>query len=160
MKRQKDLLNHILKGDRVELVSSKAFQLIKISFLLVLITSVVLFLNFFSPNKLSISSFLAFCLISTLFIGIYAFLYNRLKVASLKGDMIIIRALNNRTYVTSLSSIRRMKTYTFLGIHFTNLNIHLDGRTRKVTLISSVAFFPLSPEKSIRRMMNNQSVAA
>ena len=59
--------------------------------------------------------------------------------------------MNNKTYLTSIYSLRGLKSRTFLTFQITTFNYFLDGSYKKVILIGTKNFSPVTPEKSIRK---------
>ena len=59
--------------------------------------------------------------------------------------------IKNQSCVTSIRSIRRVKTSRFLGIYRTELVFHLDGSRQKAVFYNLASTLPVTPETSIKR---------
>ena len=73
------------------------------------------------------------------------------KTTSVKGDTLIMNNINNQSCVTSIRSIRKVKTTRFLGIFRTELIFYLDGVKRKALFYNLASSLPVTPETSIKR---------
>ena len=61
--------------------------------------------------------------------------------------------INNQSCVTSIRSIRKVKTTRFLGIYKTEITFHLDGLKQTVLFYNLTSSLPATPETSIKRAL-------
>lgn len=57
--------------------------------------------------------------------------------------------MNNKTILTSISTVRRLKTVSLGVFQLTTFECFLDGAYKPVVMISSMRVNPISPAKSI-----------
>lgn len=106
--------------------------LLGIFFLIVLLHSLLIF-YFYSGSKIIITA-LGFSLLASIFL--YRKNYLLLSSASIKGDSLILKNVKNQNSVTSLRSIRKLKTQRIGGMIFTFVHYKLDGSNRRALLVS------------------------
>ncbi len=73
------------------------------------------------------------------------------KSVAVKGDTLILNSYDKRSLVTSLRSVKSVRTVNILGVHFTRLKYKLDGVTRKALLLNRSWAVPSTPEHLIRK---------
>lgn len=72
------------------------------------------------------------------------------KAVAVKGDSLILNSFDNRSLVTSLRSIRSIKTKHFLLFHFTSLEFNLDGLNRTTIVINRPWAVEHKPEEMVK----------
>ena len=75
------------------------------------------------------------------------------KATSLKGDTIIFNSLDNKSSVTSIRSIRKIRSKTALGIQWTRLSYMLDGVPRSAVILNRIANSRMNPELTLRKAL-------
>lgn len=75
------------------------------------------------------------------------------KTTTLKGDTIIFNSIDNKSSVTSIRSIRKIKSKSALGIQWTKLNYNLDGTTKSAIILNRIAHSTINPEQTIRKAL-------
>ena len=141
----------LLSRKRVDITSKNYFSLIRgvsfALFLFVLLTNITYLyisgVDFFSLS-VSIGILLLFAL---LFINVL----KNTSSTSIKGDTLILNNSNNKSCVTSLRSIKRVKTASILNINVTHLSYNLDGKDRKTYIFTRKTAFSYTPEKLLKK---------
>lgn len=64
------------------------------------------------------------------------YIRRKTKAVAVKGDNLILNSFDNRSLVTSLRSIKSIRTTHFLLFHFTSLQFKLDGIDRTTIVIN------------------------
>ena len=77
----------------------------------------------------------------------------RTRTTSIKGDTLIMNDINNQSCVTSIRSIRKVKTTRFLGLYKTEITFHLDGLKQTVLFYNLTSSLPATPETSLKRAL-------
>lgn len=75
------------------------------------------------------------------------------KATALKGDTIIFNSLDNKSSVTSIRSIRKIRSKTALGIQWTKLNYMLDGVPRSTVILNRIANSGMNPEQTLKKAL-------
>lgn len=77
----------------------------------------------------------------------------RVRSASLKGDTLILKGINNKSCVTSIRSVRNVRTYNLFGVPCTTLRYNLDGKTHTSILFGNPPGASISVEHYLRNAM-------
>lgn len=141
----------LLERKRVEITPLNYLQRCRVhmsvQLLLTLLASAasmyVMGLNFIS---LGISALL---LISTIFSSIY--FRKHTKSLAVKGDALILNSFDRRSLVTSLRSVRKVRTRQVLGLHITRLDYNLDGRNRSTLVVNRSWAVASTPERLLKK---------
>ena len=151
MKKQRALLDLIFSRKRVDITSKNYLRSVK-QFLsacsLCSVVSVGLLLWFVGLNYLSI---VISVVIFSLTLALTRFLTKNIRSTSVKGDTLILTSVDKNSAVTSIRSLKKIKTTNFLGFEITKLNFNLDGRNRSSIIINRQGSYPFTPEHSIRK---------
>lgn len=151
MNQKRIILRLLVSRKRVDITTKNYFSFIRgMSILLFLFIVLVncTFLYFNEVNFLSVG-------ISTgnllLFGMIFRNILKNTSSTSIKGDTLILNSSNNKPCVTSLRSIKRIKSFTFFTIQITQLYYNLDGRDRKTFIFTRKNAYSYSPENLLRK---------
>lgn len=77
----------------------------------------------------------------------------RLADIAVKGDVLMINQLFKPCSVTSVTSIRDIKTHKFLSLTFTRLTYYLDGKKGTICLVKRLVKPGTEPELIIRTLL-------
>lgn len=151
MNQKRIILSLLLSRKRVDITSKNYFSLIRgvsfALFLLILLTNITyLYISGVDFFSLSVSIGILF-LFGLLFINIL----KNTSSTSIKGDTLILNNSNNKPCVTSLRSIKRVKTASILNINVTHLSYNLDGKDRKTVIFTRKTAFSYTPEKLLKK---------
>lgn len=124
-------------SQRFRLGSEKYTRRFRLLFLLTITGIVGLSLVFLFQQKPTFIDASLFLFLVILLSISWLTLDKRLHHATLKGDALILRSMSNKSSVTSIKSVRKVRTYNILGLKFTSLNYYIDGRHRKSILLGS-----------------------
>ena len=116
----------------ISMLNKKYRQFLRLLFVLLICSHISLFILYLD-SKLVIGVAILTLLAALLLIRK---LYFSLASASLKGDALILKDINNKSLVASIKSINNIKTKKFGAIYLTALNFKIDGTSRKAMLIS------------------------
>lgn len=113
------------------------FTAMMISLLLYFGLVLLMFPSYFLISLFSIQLIITIIYIKTI--------YNSYSSAAIKGDSLILKNTKNQNCVTSIRSIRKIKSRKIGKNTFTALQYSLDGKNKKALLISdSETLFPPS----------------
>lgn len=73
------------------------------------------------------------------------------KSLAVKGDALILNSFNRRSLVTSLRSVRNIRTRQILGLHITRLDYNLDGRNRSTLVVNRSWAVTSTPERLLKK---------
>jgi len=151
MQAKKHLLYRLLNRKRVG-VSPKNY-LKKLRFISLFFLFVVISLSVINAyiNGLTYLGILTSGAALILVLGAGCYFQCYAKSTAVKGDNLIINSLSNPSCVTSLRSVRNVRTKSFLGIQWTNLNYNLDGITKKVVILNRATSVTVPPEMAIKK---------
>lgn len=151
MNQKRIILGLLLSRKRVDITMKNYFTLIRsISYVLFLIILLVN-ITFLYYSRVTYFS-LAISVGSVLMFGvIFRRLLKNTSSTSIKGDTLILNNYHNRSCVTSLRSIKQIKTASVLNIHVTHLYYNLDGRDRKTVIFTRKRSFSYTPEKLLKK---------
>ena len=151
MNRKRNLINQLLRRERVDITSSNNRKITKS----ILIALVVSFLGFTLWNifntRLTYSLLFFSAGTTTLFLAAALYLYRHIQAACVKGDAIILKSLDKKYNITPLRSIRKIKTNSFLGVQLTDMVYHLDGTNRRAIIITLARRAATKPERAIKK---------
>ena len=148
---QKSALADLQAKKRVDLTPENYHTQIKRFFLLIFLFTLSIagvILLILGINTISISIAL-FCLI-TCGITIRS-LHKRIRTTSIKGNTIIINSLDNKPVVTSIRSVRSVKSKMFLGFEWTTFKYKLDGQKYYSLILNRSNDLPFSTETFIKK---------
>ena len=150
MRKKRELLSRLLNRKRVQITPENYLMRVNSSllgfFVLTLLFSFYVLVNF-RLSFLTISIALGVTIIVG---GSILFLKQKINSTIIKGDTLILNSFNNSSKVTSLRSIKRIKTKTVLGMQWTNINYSLDGRIQSAVIVNRSSVVPFTPENTIR----------
>ena len=95
--------------------------------------------------------FLCTLLVSFVFIPLYKLCF-KLADISIKGDVVLINQLFKPCKVTSIKSVRQIRTRKFLNYSLTSLTYYLDGNKGKIILFKHSNRPGSEPEVIIRHI--------
>lgn len=151
MKKQRALLDQIYARKRVDITSKNYLKSVKqilniCSVSTVLIIGVLLWGMNVSYLSIAISTVI-FILAFTL----NKYVIKNIRSTSVKGDALILTSINKNSAVTSIRSLQKIESSSFLGFQITKLKYNLDGRNRSSIIINKQGSYPFTPEHSIRK---------
>lgn len=151
MNQKRIILGLLLSRKRVDITSKNYFSFVRgvsfTLFLIVILTNLA-YLYITEVNFLS----LAISVGNLVLFGIiFRNLHKNTSRTSIKGDSLILNDAHNISCVTSLRSIKRVKTASLFNIHITHLYYNLDGRDRKTVIFTWKNAFSFSPEKLLKK---------
>ena len=153
MNQKRIILNLLLSRKRIDITSKNYFSVIrKICFVTFLL---ILFLNFtlLYFNEITFLS-LAVVFGNLLLFGlIFRNLLHRTSSTAIKGDTLILNSSNNKPCVTSIRSIKRIKTISLFNFKITCLLFNLDGRDRKTLIFTHKNAHSFLPEVLLRKAL-------
>lgn len=79
---------------------------------------------------------------------------NRTRSLVIKGDSLILKSYNKRSLVTSLRSVKKVRTLRLPGMYLTRLEYNLDGRNNRVLVLHRSWAVRATPEKIMRKAIN------
>lgn len=141
----------LLERKRVEITPSNYLQRCRkhmsVQLLLTLLASAAtIYLMGLSFISLGISAtLLIFTILSSMYFRRHT------KSLAVKGDALILNSFNRRSLVTSLRSVRKIRTRNVLGLHITRLDYNLDGRNRSTLVVNRSWAVPSTPERLLKK---------
>lgn len=151
MDQKRIVLSLLLSRKRVDITSKNYFSLIRIvSFTLFMFILAAnfwyLYLNQINFLTLGISfgNLLIFGLL-------FRNLLKNTSRTSIKGDTLILNNSSNKSCVTSLRSIKKIRTSSLFNIQITHLYYNLDGKNRKTIILTRKNAYAFSPEMLLKK---------
>src|SRR5690606_12274084 len=150
MNQKRIILSQLLSRKRVDVTSKNYINQIRmISFLffalIVAFISVYLYLT--DLTLITIGVAVASLVV---FGGILFLLRKQISGTAIKGDTLILNKDNKRFCVTSLRSIKEIKTFSFFVFQVTKLYYKLDGRTQSTLIFTVKNRYQFTPETLLR----------
>ena len=93
---------------------------------------------------------MAFCIAASS-IALFLYLRKKIQSTSVKGGTLILNTLDNKNKVTSLRSIKKIRTKSALGLQWTSLSYNLDGRDQNAIIVNKASAVPVLPETAIKK---------
>lgn len=85
----------------------------------------------------------------------FAILFVRIRkstsATAIKGDTLILNNSKRNHLVTSIRSIKKIRSFSFLMFQITRFSFKLDGKNRSNVLITRANSFSFSPEHLLRK---------
>lgn len=97
-------------------------------------------------ESLIVASFIEFVFLITT-----VYLFKKIRSASIKDGFLLMKTASKVSKVTSLRSIKNLKTKTILGIQITKLRYNLDGGNHTGVIINTANSKHSSPEALIKK---------
>jgi hypothetical protein len=136
-----------------QIVLSCGTNIIKTLSLSLLVLSILSCAIVFFVFKISIIT-----LISILFIAsAYLLFVSKSKMyvsAVIKGEMIIIKDLNNQNKITSVKSIKSINSRNIFGLNLTNFSYKLDGKRYYVRIFKKLHTNEIANEEILQAAIN------
>lgn len=164
MQKRRQILLQLLNKQRIVIAPENYFFRLKVfiglvAAICIFIVGAILYSDIRSFISIGVSG-----LITISSVAIIYYSLKKLKSAAIQGDTLIIQSIDGNSKVTSLRSIRKVKTRSALGISMTNINYSLDGQSNSVVFIDMAHTMPLKPdvilnnaiEKSKKRKVNHK----
>lgn len=153
MQSHRAFLELLTQKKRVEITPLNCLHRLKVLALVLLLFTVSissLLLFQYGVTFLTLSSALVLLLVT----GIVIYYFRmRFKSLAIKGDTMIINSFDNKACVTSIRSIKTVRTSTIFGFHWTSIDFKLDGVTRSCLFINRISSVPVTPEIAIKKAL-------
>ena len=151
MNQKRIILSLLLSRKRVDITTKNYFTFLRgISFLLFLmiVSANLTYLYYnqinFTTLSISVGNLILFGLI-------FRKILTNTSSTSIKGDTLILNNSQNKPCVTSLRSIKRIKSSSLFTIQITHLYYYLDGKDRKTLIFTRKNAFSFSPENLLKK---------
>lgn len=151
MQEKRVLLERLIARQRIDFTPANYFKRLKIIILvlaIIAISSVALILSVLGVTYFTLLLSLG---ISLFTIGAVYYLRSKVKSTSVKGDTLIVNSFNRTSCVTSILSVNQVKTKSFFGIQWTNINFKLDGISQSALFFTIASSVPVPPEVSLQK---------
>lgn len=153
MEQEKTLTNLIKNRKRIEITPCNYLGKFKF-----LIASIIAFTVIFDAYilikfRITFTSLGIVAVLTLASIMISHYLKICAKTTTLKGDTIIFNSIDNKSSVTSIRSIRRIKSKSALGIQWTKLNYNLDGVSKSAVILNRIANGSINPELTLKKAL-------
>ena len=153
MEQERTLTNLIKNRKRIEITPCNYLGKFKL-----LIGAIVLLTLFFDAYilikfRITFSSLGIVAVLTLASIMISYYLKICAKTTTLKGDTIIFNSIGNKSSVTSIRSIRKIKSKSVLGIQWTKLNYNLDGVSKSAVILNRIANSSINPELTLKKAL-------
>lgn len=153
MQSHRAFLELLTQKRRVEITPLNCLQRLKVFGLVMVLFTVSLsslLLFQYGLTFFTLSSALVLLLVT---LGVIYYFRIRIKSLAIKGDMMIINSFDNKACVTSIRSIKTVRTNTIFGFQWTNIDFKLDGVTRSCLFVNRISSVPVSPEIAIKKAL-------
>lgn len=147
MHKKRTWFNRLTASERISLTCPHYFKNLKtylLVFSLIIVGSIALILSFLGASITTliialISIFLAYFIIR--------YFARNIQASLIKGGTLIFTDLNQRSYVTSIRSLKNVRSVHLGSIQLTRLKYQLDGITRKAIIINNDNFIPFNTDR-------------
>lgn len=141
----------VTSNKRIALSPAKVLRRLKVLFVLSL--AAIFFAGIMLLFSRALSMTAAIIFIGTVGILVTALftIGKKAKSASIKGDTLILKGLDNKNCVTTLHSVRTVKTYEVIGFQITTLRYSLDGRSHLSILLGNPPGVSITVETCLRK---------
>ena len=147
------LLHKISKRERIQITSGK-HQYISFSLMLIYALVVLTVISFYIYGKGLTWELIAYSFVLfSLFLPLYRVCRKMADIA-VKGDILLINQIFCPCKVTSIKSVRAVKTRSFLKFSVTSLTYFLDGSKGKIILFERLKSGRDEPEAIIKFIRN------
>lgn len=136
-KTKKIILNKLAKHERIHITSGKRKQTSQKILITYLILSSGSLATYLFLHGLTWKIAIIFGLEVILFFSIFQFL-KKVSDISVKGEHMMINQFNYPCKVTSLKSIKDVKTKSFMRFTWTSLSFNIDGNRQKIILLKKI----------------------
>ena len=141
----------LLSRERIDLTSKNYFSMLRnislTTFLLIILFDVML-MSYFDISLIVQG-------INLVILGLVGLsllkLLKKTSSTSIKGDTLILKNSSNMPCVTSVNSIKRIKTVSVLFIQITYLYYNLDGKNRKTYIFTRKNAYSFTPEYLLKK---------
>lgn len=148
---QKDRYRNKEVEGRVNFTSSKYLSRVKIVLVLFVAFVVALLVTIITTSGITYTTLFTVLSASLMAYLIVSYIYSHSQSASLKGDTLILSSMKKRSSVMSVSTVRKVKSRSFLGLCATFIRYKVDGRTNWIFILTPE--MQTSPEKVINKAL-------
>ena len=153
MEQENTLTNLIKNRKRIDITPYNYLGKFKLLITAIPVITVLFDAYLLYSFRISYSSLGLMFAVSIMAIIVSILLKKSAKSTTLKGDTIIFNSLDNKSSVTSIRSIRKIKSKSALGIQWTKLNYNLDGVPRSTVILNRIADSRMNPELALRKAL-------
>ena len=153
MNQKRIILSQLLSRKRVDVTSKNyinQIRLITFIFFALIVSFICIYLYF---TDLTITTVAAAAVVIGVFGGVLHLVRKQISGTAIKGDTLILNKDNRRFCVTSLRSIKNIKSSSFLMFQLTRLNYKLDGRTQSTLIFTVKNRYQFTPETLLRHAL-------
>jgi hypothetical protein len=136
-KSKKIILSKISNQERIHLTSGKRKQTTQKILLTYLLINVAVITTYLILHGLTWNIAIITGILSLLIIPIFQLL-KKVSDISIKGEHMMINQFNYPCKVTSLKSIKDVKTKRFMRFTWTSLSFNIDGNRQKIILLKKI----------------------
>ncbi len=136
-KSKKIILSKISNQERIHLTSGKRKQTTQKILLTYLLINVAVITTYLILHGLTWNIAIIIGILSLLIIPIFQLL-KKVSDISIKGEHMMINQFNYPCKVTSLKSIKDVKTKRFMRFTWTSLSFNIDGNRQKIILLKKI----------------------
>ncbi len=131
------ILNKLSKQERIHITSGKRKQTTQKIVITYLILSLGITVTYLILNGLNLKIALIFGVLAGLFFPLFQIL-KKVSDISVKGEHMMINQFNYPCKVTSMKSIKDVKTRKFMRFTCTSLSFNIDGNRQKIILLKKI----------------------
>lgn len=150
MNQKRIILSQLLSRKRVDVTSKNYISQIR-TITFIFFALIVSFISFYLySTDLTLSTIAIAGASMAILGGILYLLRKQISGTAIKGDTLILSKDNKKFCVTSLRSIKDIKTFSFLVFQVTKLYYKLDGRTQSTLIFTVKNRYQFTPETLLR----------
>ncbi len=131
------ILKKLSKQERIHITSGKRKQTTQKIVITYLILSLGITVTYLILNGLNLKIALIFGVLAGLFFPLFQIL-KKVSDISVKGEHMMINQFNYPCKVTSMKSIKDVKTRKFMRFTCTSLSFNIDGNRQKIILLKKI----------------------
>lgn len=122
---------------RVDLYDKNYLIGIKWVFPLLLLGTLISFTLLFSMGLMTQSELILYSVIALIGLFLVQLILRHVRIATLKGDTLILKCIHSKSTVMSLRSVRKARSYRFIGLNLTLVRYSLDKKPGRIIVFGA-----------------------
>jgi len=154
MHERKSWFKQLLSADRISLTSPHYFKRIRIFLTCYVLLSLGLIGALLYSLEITLITLTLATAILISILLLIAFCSKKLFSSALKGGTLILRDMKHRNHITSLRSLKKVKSIRFGIFQLTTIQFKLDGIVRSGVIINSDYHIPFNTDRFLLKAID------
>ena len=135
---------------RVDLYDKNYLFRIKWTFPVLLLTTLIALSVLFSTGIMNQSQLIVSSILATVMLFVVQLVARRARIATIKGDSIILKGIDSKSTVTSIKSVKKADSYYVFGVQITCVKYILDEQKKSSLVFGAPSGINTSLDQLIR----------